>query len=195
MIAVLNTGGANLASVVNALERLEKTSQLTTDPEIISKASHVILPGVGAAQAAMQYLYEADLIQLITGLKQPVLGICLGMQILYDHSEEGDVKCLGKIPSRVRRFNFDGGLPVPHMGWNTIEPSERNLLLKGIDPNSYVYFVHSYRGDLGPWTTAITKYGEEFPSMVQQDNFFGVQFHPERSGMVGATILENFVQL
>jgi len=193
-VAIIDSGGANIASLRYALERLGVTGRLTTDPDELRNASRVLLPGVGAAADAMQRLRRLGLADLIPRLEQPVLGICLGMQLLYESSAEGDTACLGVIPGRVERFDVGCELTVPHMGWNQIEPRSPSPLLAGIHPGDYLYFVHSYRAPFGPDTVASCDYGGEFTAVVQCRNFFGTQFHPERSAQVGARILSNFLE-
>jgi len=194
MIAIVNSGGANLASVIFAIQRLERPYIFTADPDVISKASHVILPGVGAAGMAMKTLNDSELVECLQKLTQPVMGICLGMQLLFEHSEEGDVDLLKLLPARVKKFP-DSDLPVPHMGWNRLEIIQPNPLLKDMESNPYVYFVHSYYAPVGDYTAALTNYSTPFSSVVNRDNIFGCQFHPERSGKPGARILKNFVEL
>ncbi len=193
-VAIIDSGGANIASLRFALERLGADATLTTDPEELRAARRVILPGVGAAGDAMRRLQSLGLVEAIRELEQPVLGICLGMQLLFDSSDEGETACLGLIPARVRRFPDRDGLPVPHMGWNQLDFEGTHPLLHGIAPAEHVYFVHSYRADAGPWTVATSDYGGPFAAVVQQGNFFGAQFHPERSGPTGARLLANFLE-
>lgn len=195
MIAIVDTGGANIASVQNALSRLERDSKLTSDPFEIERASHVILPGVGAARHSMNRLKKSNLIECIKNLRQPVLGICLGMQILFDASEEGDTPCLRLFPGVVRRLATSPEHAIPHMGWNQVEFSDENILTSGIKTGEYFYFVHSFRAPSGSWVTGYCHYSERFPAMVSDRNFFGVQFHPERSALAGARLLRNFVNL
>jgi len=194
MIAIVNSGGANLASVIFAIERLGKPYIFTADPDVITKASHVILPGVGTAGMAMKVLNENSLVECLGGLTQPVIGICLGMQLLFEHSEEGDVDLLKLLPARVKKFESTS-LPVPHMGWNKLEVKRDNPLLKGLDAQAYVYYVHSYYAPVGDYTVAATDYAVPFSGMVNRGNIFGCQFHPERSGKTGAQILKNFTEL
>lgn len=194
MIAVVDTGGANLASVMNALERLEKKSVLTQDPETIRTASHVILPGVGAAADAMNRIESAGLVDCLRALKQPTLGICLGMQILFARSDEGDVPCLGIIPGTVKLLEPARALPIPHMGWNNIE-DPTGPLFADLRATSYFYFVHSFVAPEGDWVNGRFEYGGRFTASVQRDNFFGVQFHPERSSVAGHKLLRNFLWL
>lgn len=191
MIAVVDTGGANLASVLDALERLDTKAELTRDPARIKASPRVILPGVGSAADAMQRLTSAGLIETLRDLQQPVLGICLGMQLLFTSSQEGPVDCLGVLPGEVSRLR--GPLPVPHMGWNSLDAEASCPLLAGVAPGSHFYFVHSYRAPSGPWVKASAEYGEKVPAVVQQGNFLGVQFHPERSGPAGSQVLKNFL--
>lgn len=193
-VAIIDSGGANIASLRFALERLGATATLTTDPMELRAARRVILPGVGAAGDAMLRLQSLGLVEVIRQLEQPVLGICLGMQLLFESSDEGGTACLGLIPARVRRFADRDGLPVPHMGWNQLEFEGTHPLLHDIAPGEHVYFVHSYRADAGPWTVATSDYGGPFAAVVQQGNFCGAQFHPERSGSVGSRLLANFLE-
>jgi len=198
MIAIIDSGGANIASVRFALERLGVDGVLTADPAVIAGAERVILPGVGAAPAAMAKLEAAGLVQCIRGLTQPVLGICLGMQLLFDRSEEGDTPLLGLIDGTVAAFDPARGLTVPHMGWNRLNRMDGNAahpLLDGIAPGAHVYFVHGYAVPVSANTVAACSYGVDFTALVARGNFMGAQFHPERSGPVGAKILQNFVSL
>ena len=192
---IVATGGANLASLTFALQRLGWDVPVTQCPERIQRASHVLLPGVGAARDAMQRLREASLVTVLRELPQPVLGICLGMQLLFTGSEEDEADCLDLIAGRAVRFPDRPGFPVPQMGWNELEPVVGSSLLTGIDPGSYAYFVHSYAVPVGAYTLATTDYGGLVSAVVARDNFFGTQFHPERSGQVGARILQNFLEL
>ncbi len=194
-VAIIDNGGANIASLRYALERLGVSARLTADPAALRAAPRVILPGVGAAADAMQRLAALDLVETIRALTQPVLGICLGMQLLFESSDEGDRPCLGLLPARVERFPDRKGYPVPHMGWNQLEFEGEPPLLRGIRRGAHVYFVHSYAAPLGPWTLATADYGGPFSAVVQRENFFGAQFHPERSGSVGARLLNNFLEI
>jgi glutamine amidotransferase len=194
-VAIIDSGGANIASLRFALERLGASSTLTVDADELRATPRVILPGVGAAADAMRRLESLRLIEVIRDLRQPVLGICLGMQLLFDASDEGDTRCLGLLPGRVERFPDRDGFPVPHMGWNQLDFESDAALVTGIGRGEYVYFVHSYRAPVGPWTVATSDYGGEFSAVVQQRNFFGAQFHPERSGPVGARLLAGFLEL
>ena len=194
-LAILDSGGANIASLRYAIERLGIESELTTDPARLRAASHVILPGVGAAADCMARLENAGIVDTIRELRQPLLGICVGMQLLYESSEEGDVKCLGLLPGRVRRLSPELGLPVPHMGWNQLEFRQPNPLLNDIVENDYVYFVHSYCAPVSEMTVAHCSYGEPFSAIVQRANVHGAQFHPERSARIGSLLLKNFLRL
>ena len=194
MIVVVDSGGANVASVTFAIERLGVPFAFSADPDVIRKASHVILPGVGAAGAAMRTLREKNLDECLKSLTQPVLGICLGMQLLFEHSEEGDVDMLGLLPGTVMKFD-DSRQTVPHMGWNTVSQVRAIPLFSNVPDNAYFYFVHSYYAPEGPFTAGRTEYGAGFSSVVNRDNLFGCQFHPERSGEAGAQLLQNFVSL
>lgn len=194
-VVIVDGGGANIASLRHALARLGVDATLSADPGRLSAAGRVILPGVGAAGDAMRRLREAGLDAAIAGLRQPVLGICLGMQLLFDRSEEGDVDCLGVLPGAVRRIPTGNGLAVPHMGWNQLEYTTDHPLLAGVAAGSYVYFVHGYAVPPGAYTLATCDYGGPFSAVVKRDNFFGMQFHPERSGTIGARLLRNFLEL
>ncbi len=194
-VVIVASGGANIASLHYALERLGVTSTVSSEPQRIRAATRVILPGVGAAADAMRRLRSSGLAELLPTLSQPLLGICLGMQLLFERSEEGDTPCLGIIPGRAARFADSAGLPVPHMGWNTLAIERESPLLSGLGSDSYAYFVHSYALPLGAATLASTHYGVAFSSSVQWRNFFGVQFHPERSAAAGARVLENFLSI
>jgi imidazole glycerol-phosphate synthase subunit HisH len=194
-IVIVANGGANIASLQFALQRLEVASAVSADAAEIRAASHVILPGVGAAADAMSRLRRNGLDALIPTLQQPVLGICLGMQLLCEASQEGDARCLGIIPGRAARLAEAHDRPVPHMGWNTIEIRRPCALLEGLADGDYAYFVHSYALDLSPATVASTGYGAPFSACVQWRNFYGAQFHPERSAAVGARLLQNFLAI
>ena len=192
---VIVASGANIASLQFALQRLDADASVSADPEEIRAAGHVILPGVGAAAVAMSRLRQSGLDTVIPVLRQPVLGICLGMQLLHESSQEGDVACLGVIPGGAARFADDPGRPVPHMGWNTLEIRRPSPLLAGLSDGDYAYFVHSYALDVGAATVASANYGGHFSACVQWRNFYGAQFHPERSAAVGARLLENFLAI
>jgi glutamine amidotransferase len=192
-VVIVASGGANIASLQFALERLHVSSAVSADAARIRAASHVILPGVGAAADAMIRLRQDRLHEVIPTLRQPVLGICLGMQLLFEASDEGDTPCLGIIPGRALHFPAAPGRPVPHMGWNTLDMQRESPLLAGLGSRDYAYFVHSYALPVGSATVASTQYGAPFSACVERDNFFGAQFHPERSGLVGARVLQNFL--
>ena len=192
---IVANGGANIASLQFALQRLDAASSVSADPEEIRAASHVILPGVGAAADAMSRLRQSGLDAVIPALRQPVLGICLGMQLLFEASDEGDASCLGIIPGRAARFAPAAERPVPHMGWNTLDIRRPCALLAGLDDGDYAYFVHSYALEVGAATVASTCYGTPFSACAQWRNFYGAQFHPERSAAVGARLLKNFLAL
>jgi glutamine amidotransferase len=198
-VAIIDNGGANIASLRYALERLGASSHLTSDADELRRARRVILPGVGAAADAMARLRALGLDELVPQLTQPVLGICLGMQLLFASSEEGDdgtdTECLGLIAERVARFPPRRDFPVPHMGWNQVRVVAPNPLLAGVRDGDHFYFVHSFAAPLGPWTLAATDYGGEFSAAVHLGNFHGVQFHPERSAQPGARVLANFLEL
>jgi len=194
-IAIVASGGANLASLQFAVDRLGAETVVTEDPSVLRQASHVLLPGVGAAKAAMEKLASKGLTEVIPRLDQPVLGICLGMQLLFTSSAEDDATCLGIIEGRATRFEVAPSRPVPQMGWNAIDPNGESPLLTSLESGSYCYFVHSYALPVAPCTIATADYGPTFSAAVQQGNFFGTQFHPERSGAVGAQILKNFLEL
>lgn len=195
-VTIIPTGGANIASLEFALQRLNVGCTVSDDEAQIRAASHVILPGVGAAGDAMQRLRTNGLAEVIPTLTQPVLGICLGMQLMFDSSDENQTRCLGLIPGNAARFDPAAGRPVPHMGWNTVQAQGNSPLFADIEPaEPYAYFVHSYAIGLSAFTTARTQYGIHFSASVQRDNFHGVQFHPERSATVGAKVLQNFLAL
>ena len=194
-IAIVASGGANIASLQFALQRLGVASAVTADPEQLRAASHVILPGVGAAADAMARLRRHGLDTVIPSLRQPVLGICLGMQLLYESSQEGEARCLGIIPGRAARFAPAPDRPVPHMGWNSLDIRRPCALLAGLADGDYAYYVHSYALELSEATVASTSYGTPFSACVQWRNFYGAQFHPERSAAAGARLLKNFLTL
>ncbi len=192
---IVASGGANIASLQFALERLEVRAEVSADPHRIRRASHVLLPGVGAAGEAMARLRSSGLDALIPSLTQPVLGICLGMQLLCAASEEGATTCLGVIPEPVSKLPQAPGRPVPHMGWNTLEIEHYSPLLAGLSAGDYAYFVHSYALPPTQATIATCRYGIAFSACIAWRNFYGVQFHPERSAAVGARLLRNFLDL
>ena len=192
---IVNSGCANIASVKFAFERLGANVNVSSDLQEISKADRIILPGVGTFDFAMSGLIKNQLINAIKSLSQPVLGICLGMQLYFEGSAEGVAQGLGLAKGMANKFLSEPNLPVPHMGWNQLENLSDDPLLKGLDEGSYVYFVHSYFIPLGETTLAETTYGTTFSASVRKENFWGCQFHPERSSDVGATILNNFLKL
>ncbi len=194
-IILIDSGGANISSVVFALERLGQKPLLTDDIDQITTAEKIILPGVGSAENSMRILQEKGLIECIKNLQQPLLGICLGMQLLFDRSEEGDVDCLGIIPGSVKQIPPKEGFTIPHMGWNSLNKVKDDLLLKNIKDKSYAYFVHSFYVPTTKYTLAVTDYIVSIAAIVNKDNFYGCQFHPEKSGRVGAQILQNFLEL
>ena len=193
-VVLVDAGGTNIGSVRYALQRLGIDAPLSDDAAAIRAATHVILPGVGAAAPAMRRLHAAKLADVLRDLTQPVLGVCLGMQLLFSSSEESDTPCLGLIPATVTHFPRSPDLRVPHMGWNDVRVARGNALLDRGD-EGHAYFVHSYAAPIGDYTIATSNHGIEFSAMVQHENFFGVQFHPERSSAFGARILENFLAL
>lgn len=194
-VSIIKYNAGNIQSVLFALDRLGVPAVVTDNPEIIKASSHVIFPGVGAANSAMPYLKQKGLDQLIVSLTQPFLGICLGMQLMCTHSEEGDTELLGIFDISVKKFPelIDGQkLKVPHMGWNGLYDL-RSPLMSGIDEEAYAYFVHSYYAEQSIAAIATTNYGLPFSSALQVKNFYGVQFHAEKSASVGARILQNFL--
>jgi len=194
-LAIIDSGGANIGSVVHALKRLGAEPVFTADAATIRAADRVLLPGVGAAGAAMSRLRETGLAQCIRELRQPVLGICLGMQLLFEKSEEDDTECLGIVPGTLKKMNSSQGVRVPHMGWNTTTVVRDDPLLTGLKENPWFYLVHSYCAPPGDATLATCLHGEPFTAIVRQGNFCGAQFHPERSAVNGARLLANFLEL
>jgi glutamine amidotransferase len=192
-VAVVDSGGANISSVLHALRRMGVEPVFTADADIIRSAERVILPGVGAAGHAMQVLDGHGLVEVIRSLRQPVLGICLGMQLLFEASEEDDARLLGLIPAHLRRLSEEPGLRVPHMGWNAVREVRPDTLTDGLD-GSWFYFVHSYAAPVGEWTLSRCTHGRPFSAIVRQRNFRGAQFHPERSAGAGAELLQRFVR-
>ena len=193
---IIDSGGANISSLRFALGRLGCPAPLTADHALIRQASHVFLPGVGAADQAMTRLEEAGLADLVRSLSQPVLGICLGMQLLFESSDEdGGRNCLGVIPGRVRLMPAGPDRPVPHMGWNLTSLAPDCRLFAGLPQAAHFYYVHSYAAPPGSDTVAVADYGGEFTAVVARGNFHGAQFHPERSGPAGARVLANFLAL
>lgn len=195
MLAIVDSGGANIASVRFALARLGVQSELTADPDVIRRADRVILPGVGSAQEGMKRLQARQLVACVRGLQQPVLGVCLGMQLLFESSAEGETASLGVVPGRVGLLPESPGVTVPHMGWNTLKIRTESPLLRGFDARTRFYFVHSFAGPVNEFTLASCEHGTEFAAVVRRGNFWGAQFHPERSGAAGAQLLRNFVEM
>lgn len=195
-VVVVDSGGSNLGSVRYALERLGVPARISYDAHAIRHADHVILPGVGAANVAMGRLREYALDQVLRELKQPLLGVCLGMQLLFERSEEGDTECLGLLPGAAQHIEAGENVRVPHMGWNALHIERDDPLLEGMAPDSgYAYFVHSYAVLPDRHTLAQSEYGRAFSAVVRRDNICGMQFHPERSGKLGARLLSNFLKL
>jgi glutamine amidotransferase len=194
-ITIVQYNAGNIQSVLYALERLGVTATVTDDPAMIQAADKVIFPGVGEASTAMAYLKERNLDQLIVSLKQPVLGICLGMQLMCKHSAENDTNCLGIFEEQVMAFKAtENTTKVPQIGWNTIT-NLKTELFNGVPENSFVYFVHGYYAGLGDNTIATTDYIQAYSSGLHKNNFYGVQFHPEKSAVVGEQIIQNFLAL
>lgn len=193
MIAILKYNSGNIMSVRVALQRLGYDAVITSDPDLIRRAEKVIIPGVGEAGSAMEHLRERGLDRVIISLKQPVLGICLGLQLMCNFSEEKNSQCLGIFDTVVRRF--PAGARVPHMGWNDFVSINDDPLLKGINLTDDVYYVHSYYAGVNDFTTAVCDYGLQFSAAMRKDNFFATQFHPEKSAGTGVRILENFLGL
>ena len=196
MIAIIDYDTGNLRSVCNALDRIGAEYVLTDDPKVIAQADRVLLPGVGEASSAMQKLQERGLCDVIKSLKVPVLGICIGMQLMCRHSQEGDVDCLGIFDADVCRFEPDlaAGVKVPHMGWNAVTDLKTGLF-EGLEDGEFVYFVHSYAASVCEDTIAVSDNGRKFSAAMRKGNFYGAQFHPEKSGDVGERILRNFMNL
>jgi len=194
-VIIIDSGGANLASLQFALERLGVHARISSDAAEISNAERLILPGVGSAGAAMQRLEGARLVEPVRRFRRPVLGICLGMQLLFQLSAEGSTPCLGVLDGTVERLQARRGLPVPHMGWNSLSLLRHDPLLEDIASGEYVYFVHSFAAPPSGATLATAHYGADVSAVVRSGNFWGTQFHPERSGSTGATILRNFLRI
>ena len=192
-VAVVNSGGANISSVLHALKRLGTEPKFTADAAVIRAADRVILPGVGAAGRAMDTLRSHGLTEVIRKLTQPVLGICLGMQLLFESSAEDETRLLGLIPARLELLPGGQGLRVPHMGWNAISNTRPDPLTSSLD-GKWFYFVHSYAAPVGDWTLSTSRHGQSFSAIVRKDNFYGAQFHPERSAKAGAGLLREFLE-
>jgi len=195
VIAIVDTGGANIGSVADAFARLGIDARLSADPGEIENADGVVLPGVGAAADSMSRIHAKGLAGTLRSLKRPVLGICLGMQLLFERSEEGGVDCLGILPGTVKRLASGPGARVPHMGWNRVRVTVPSPLFDGISDRAWFYFVHSYAAPEGEFTLAQSEHGTSFPAAVARGGVFGVQFHPERSGADGASLLKNFAEV
>jgi imidazole glycerol-phosphate synthase subunit HisH len=192
-VAIIDSGGANIASLAYAFGRLRAESTLTADPEVIRSASHVVLPGVGAAAPAMRRLHDLDLAGLISSLAQPVLGICLGLHLLAAHSEENQATCLGIIPSTARKLHATPGTPVPNIGWCRVRQRDPHPLFDGIPNDSYFYFVHSYALPVADYSLATAMHASPMTAVACAANFVATQFHPERSSAAGARLLANFL--
>ena len=192
-VAIIDSGGANIASLLAALRRLGCRGELTSDATRIRSAERVILPGVGAARNAMERLHRSALIGTVRELTQPVLGICLGMQLLAERSEEDDVECLGILPGTAQLLPAIPGNPVPNMGWCPLRVAASHPLLEGVDDGAWFYFLHSYALPIGSMTLATAAHAREFSAVAARDNFAGAQFHPERSSGAGAQLLRNFM--
>lgn len=196
MIALVDYDAGNTRSVLNALQRLGVDATLTSDAEVLLGADHVLFPGVGHARSAMEALRAHGLETPLRDIKAPFLGICLGMQLMCAYTEEGHTTGLGIVPTKVVRFEEDASRPVPHMGWNHFESiRQRSPLFKGISLEDNVYFVHSYYAEVDDATEVVSQYGVYFAAAIRHDNYFGVQFHPEKSSDVGLKILQNFLEL
>lgn len=194
-VVIVDSGGANLASLRYALERLGASAQVSADGSTIASAERVVLPGVGAAAHAMKRLQAAGLVNVLRTLTQPVLGICLGMQLLFERSAEGCTECLKVLPGAVEALEPAVEHPVPHMGWNELRPLKGDPLLQGVARGAHAYFLHSYAAPMTEHTLASADYGRAVAAVVRRGNFWGTQFHPERSSATGARVLENFLAL
>ena len=194
MIGIIKYQAGNLASVANALERLNADYFISDNPKELDTADGIIFPGVGHAGAAMDDLRSRDLDVWLKCTKKPVLGICLGMQLLYESSEEGASDTLGLIPGKLKKFDASKA-KVPHMGWNVFEPKKDHPLINGIDNKHFLYYVHGYYAPANEYTLATCKYVKDFSAVVSKDNFMGVQFHPEKSGTVGSLLLQNYLDI
>jgi glutamine amidotransferase len=194
MIAIIDVSGTNLTSLANAVQRLGFSYQLTHDVQQIRSASHVILPGVGTAAYGMNALRQYGLIDVITSLEQPLLGICLGMQLLLEQSEEGNVACLGLIPGKAQRIPHKDGYPIPHMGWNKLQWCKDTPLQLELNAPNYVYFVHSYALYDTEYALAYCEYNQPFSAIIQKNTIWGMQFHPEKSAEIGLALINNFLR-
>jgi glutamine amidotransferase len=193
-VVLVDAGGSNIGSVRYALQRLGVDAELTGDAATIRAADRVILPGVGAAAGCMARLRELDLVDVLRTLDRPLLGVCVGVQLLFAHSEEDDTPCLGLLPGRVRKLHAAPGIRVPHMGWNTLQWRRGGSLVEGIADGDHAYFVHSYAAAVDDDCLCSSEHGQRFAAVVQRGNVAGAQFHPERSGAVGARLLKNFIE-
>ena len=193
-VVLVDAGGSNIGSVRYALQRLGMDAELTGDAATIRAADRVILPGVGAAAVCMARLRELDLVDVLRTLDRPLLGVCVGVQLLFAHSEEDDTPCLGLLPGRVRKLHAAPGIRVPHMGWNTLQRRRAGSLVEGIADGDHAYFVHSYAAAVDEDCLCSSEHGQRFAAVVQRGNVAGAQFHPERSGAVGARLLKNFIE-
>ena len=193
-VVLVDAGGSNIGSVRYALQRLGVDAELTGDAATIRAADRVILPGVGAAAVCTARLRELDLVDVLRTLDKPLLGVCVGVQLLFAHSEEDDTPCLGLLPGRVRKLHAAPGIRVPHMGWNTLQRRRGGSLVEGIADGDHAYFVHSYAAAVDDDCLCSSEHGQRFAAVVQRGNVAGAQFHPERSGAVGARLLKNFIE-
>jgi glutamine amidotransferase len=193
-VVLVDAGGSNIGSVRYALQRLGMDAELTGDAATIRAADRVILPGVGAAAVCMARLRELNLVDVLRTLDRPLLGVCVGVQLLFAHSEEDDTPCLGLLPGRVRKLHAAPGIRVPHMGWNTLQWRRGGSLVEGIADGDHAYFVHSYAAAVDDDCLCSSEHGQRFAAVVQRGNVAGAQFHPERSGAVGARLLKNFIE-
>jgi glutamine amidotransferase len=193
-VLLLNSGGSNYTSLQSAFERLGANCLQSSERADIESASHIVLPGVGSASSAMQAIRQQNLAEQIMTLQKPLLGICLGMQILFDASDESKISCLGVIPGNINKLQIMPGFRVPHMGWNNISCTQPNPLFNGIESEDF-YFVHSYAAEVNQHTIASCEHGAKFTAAVAYKNFYGVQFHPERSGPQGQKLLANFLSI
>ena len=195
MIGIVNYGAGNIFSLTSALKRLDIQYGMINEAADFEQYSHIIIPGLGHAGAAMKKLEETGLVEVIKAQTKPVLGICVGMQLLTEHSEEGDAKLMNIVPVRTRLFDKAGNIKIPHMGWNNVSP-KNNKLFEGVEDQAQFYFVHSYFIEYNPtFDIATAEYGAPFSASIQRDNFYGVQFHPEKSGAAGELVLKNFSKI
>ena len=193
-VVLVDAGGSNIGSVRYALQRLGVDAELTGDATTIRAADRVILPGEGAAAVCMARLRDLDLVEVLRTLDRPLLGVCVGVQLLFAHSEEEDTPCLGLLPGSVRKLRAAPGIRVPHMGWNTLQRRRGGSLVEGIADGDHAYFVHSYAAAVDDDCLCSSEHGQRFAAVVQRGNVAGAQFHPERSGAVGARLLKNFIE-